>query len=179
MSSPPLKQENVWDYPRPPALEPVPLRLRVVWIAPDGAQTVIADTQSGYRVLETSHPPTYYLPPSDVKSELLTSSPQKSSFCEWKGKATYFDFHPPNDPNLTVPARVWSYPNPTKGTKFQPIANYLSVYASPSTDESKIGTWKCYVGDEEVKAQDGDFYGGWKTSNLLGKMKGGPGTWGW
>ncbi|KAK4051641.1 mRNA-decapping enzyme subunit 2 [Microbotryomycetes sp. JL201] len=177
MSSP-LKEEDVWQYPRPPALEPVSQRLRVIWIAPDGVETTIADTLSAYRVLETSHPPTYYLSPEDCKTEFFTAS-MKSSFCEWKGRASYFDFHPPNQPDATVPARVWSYPNPTKGTKFGPIANYLSFYADPGTDETKLGTWKCFVGDEQVRSQDGSFYGGWVTSNLKGRMKGGPGTWGW
>ncbi|KAK4056462.1 mRNA-decapping enzyme subunit 2 [Microbotryomycetes sp. JL221] len=180
-----LPEENVWDYPRPPALEPVPQRLQVIWVDPQGKETKIADTTSGYRVLETSHPPSYYFPPKDVRMDLFTQS-NKSSFCEWKGRATYFDFHPPSNINNNssskanvIPSRVWSYPEPTKGTKFSPIANYLSFYATPSTSQETVGTWKCFVQDEQVKPQDGDFYGSWITSNLHGKMKGGPGTWGW
>jgi len=109
----------------------------------------------------------YYLPLSALKVELQRSS--KSSFCEWKGNATYWNVPKPNAaPGTYEKNRVWSYENPTKD--FKPIKGYLSFYASP---------WDCYVDDEKVEAQPGDFYGGWMTSEIEGKVKGGPGTWGW
>ncbi|SCV68605.1 BQ2448_726 [Microbotryum intermedium] len=169
--------ENVWDYPRPPALEKTLLRLRIVWADEKGQEVVLADTTSGYRVLETSHPPTYYIPPNDVKTEWLTKSP-RSSFCEWKGQATYFNLQNPNSLQPLVKDRIWAYSNPTP--RFQNIKNYLSFYASSSSSSSNSeGRWRCFVDEEEVVPQDGDFYGGWKTSWIQGKMKGGPGTWGW
>ncbi|ORY76209.1 hypothetical protein BCR35DRAFT_292586 [Leucosporidium creatinivorum] len=179
-AAPPLPRENVWDYPRPPALEPVPQRLRVVWTSAKGEETILADSKASYRVLETSHPPTYYIPPSDVKTSLLQRS-SKSSFCEWKGRATYFDLSPPSTSALAtspkkVASRIWTYETPTD--RFIPIKNYLSFYASAATRAGE-GGWKCFVGEEQVEAQDGDFYGGWKTSNLEGRMKGGKGTMGW
>ncbi|KDE04991.1 hypothetical protein, variant [Microbotryum lychnidis-dioicae p1A1 Lamole] len=171
--------ENVWDYPRPPALEKTPLRLRIVW-TDEGQESVLADTTSGFRVLETSHPPTYYIPPKDVNTEWLTKSP-RSSFCEWKGQATYYNLQPPTSSQPLVKDRIWTYPNPTP--RFVNIKDYLSFYAASSSSNSRSekgkGQWKCFVGEEEVAPQEGDFYGGWKTSWVQGKMKGGPGTWGW
>ncbi|WWC71000.1 uncharacterized protein I206_104953 [Kwoniella pini CBS 10737] len=168
-------EEDVWKYPRPPALQRTPNRLRVIWTTNDGTETVIADTTEGFRVLETTHPPTYYLPPSSIKVPLEKTSRQ--TFCEWKGKASYHTFNPPSASN-PITNRIWSYPKPTGN--FTPIKDYLSFYASPGIDKTKAGgNWKCYVDDEEVGVQEGDFYGGWITSNIKGKMKGGPGTWGW
>ncbi|SCZ90637.1 BZ3500_MvSof-1268-A1-R1_Chr1-3g02117 [Microbotryum saponariae] len=203
--------ENVWDYPRPPALEKTPLRLRIVWTDEEGQESVLADTMSGYRVLETSHPPTYYIPPKDVNTEWLTKSP-RSSFCEvslyppswaeglvfynhhaelhfrllppdrkWKGQATYYNLQPTTSSRPLVKDRIWTYSNPTP--RFVIIKDYLSFYATSSSSNSRSeggkGQWKCFVGEEEVVPQEGDFYGGWKTSWIQGKMKGGPGTWGW
>lgn len=164
------KKESVWDYPRPPALEATSKRLRVVYVDPkDGSEIVLADTKNGYRVLETSHPPTYYLPPEDCALDKLKTN-SRHTFCEWKGSATYFDFSPPNG-EQSVNNRVWKYETPTP--RFAKIKDYLSFY---------VGPWKCFVDDEEVKAQPGDFYGGWMTSDIDGGkkgVKGGPGTWGW
>lgn len=152
--------ENVWDYPRPPRLEPVPEQIRIVF---NGVE--IARTSRAYRVLETSHPPTYYLPPEDVNPAYLREN-KRASFCEWKGQAGYVDVVV--DGNEAV-ASGWRYLNPTPA--FAPITGYLAFYASKMD--------ACYVGEEQVTAQPGDFYGGWMTSWVTGKVKGGPGTWGW
>ncbi|KAL3138411.1 hypothetical protein ABBQ32_006206 [Trebouxia sp. C0010 RCD-2024] len=149
-------QESVWDYPRPPRLEPVPERITV-----ELGGKVIADTTGAYRVLETSHPPTYYLPPKDVDMEQLKPS-SGSSYCEWKGSASYYDA--PGKPKI-----AWYYAKPS--SSFTQIANYLCFYPS------KVD--KATVGGETVKAQPGDFYGGWITSKLVGPFKGSPGTMGW
>jgi uncharacterized protein (DUF427 family) len=151
------QKENVWDYPRPPRLEPTKRHLTVKL-----GDTVIADTTSAYRVLETSHPPTYYLPPSDCKQEYFSTSNKPKTFCEWKGRATYHDVKAGDQ---VATARVWSYQQPTPG--FEAIKGFYSFYASPFT---------CTVDGETVQAQPGDFYGGWITSDLEGPFKGPPGT---
>ena len=153
-------QESVWDYPRPPRLEDTARRIRVIL---NGA--VIADSCQAKRVLETSHPPVYYLPPQDVQMAYFHLTP-KATFCEWKGRAIYY--------TITVGDRhvdngAWSYPEPTDS--FRDIAHYIAVY--PGKMEA------CYVDDEPVQAQPGDFYGGWITSRITGPFKGAPGTWGW
>jgi uncharacterized protein (DUF427 family) len=153
-------QESVWDYPRPPALERVPERLRVVF-----AGQTIADTQSGYRVLETSHPPVYYIPPADVRLDVFKAA-AGSSFCEFKGRAQYWSI---DLGGRRSERAAWSYPDPSP--KFRDINDYLAFYAS-RVDE-------CWVGDERVEAQEGDFYGGWITAKVVGPFKGGPGTFGW
>jgi len=154
-------QESVWDYPRPPRLEPVSEHLSV---KVNGE--VIASTNKGYRVLETSHPPVYYIPQEDVNMEYLELDPKFQSHCEFKGKARYWNL---KMDNRKVNGIAWSYPSPN--TRFQPIQDFLAFYPS-KVDE-------CYVGDERVEAQEGDFYGGWITSKIVGPFKGGPGTWGW
>ena len=157
-----LPKENVWDYPRPPAIEPVQARLRVVY-----NQIVLADTTSALRILETSHPPTYYIPPKDVKQDYLKRN-SKSSYCEWKGLASYYDFHPA-DNQPVVNSRIWSYGNPTGSDgKYSAVKDYYSFY---------VGPWECYVNEEKVEAQPGEFYGGWKTKNIEGKVNGGSGAW--
>ncbi|MEM6319237.1 MAG: DUF427 domain-containing protein [Bacteroidota bacterium] len=159
--SPKAGQESVWDYPRPPKLERTNKHLRILF---DGIE--IASTNQAYRVLETSHPPVYYLPQSDLKMEFLELVPNKSSFCEFKGSAAYWNLKTPNKQQLSV---AWSYPNPSR--RFLPIKDYLAFYAS------KIDA--AYVNDELVNAQEGDFYGGWITKDIVGPFKGGAGTWGW
>lgn len=154
-------QESVWDYPRPPRLEPVSAHLT---IKVEGK--VIASTNQGYRVLETSHPPVYYIPQEDVKMEYLVLDPKFQSHCEFKGKARYWNLRMGD---RSINGVAWSYPEPTPA--FQPIKDFLAFYPS-KVDE-------CYVGDEKVQAQEGDFYGGWITSKIVGPFKGGPGTWGW
>lgn len=153
-------QESVWDYPRPPRLEPVSKRLRVVF----GGETV-ADTTRGYRVLETSHPPVYYFPKDDVRTEFLQRE-TGCSVCEWKGEAGYW--------TLTVNGQksanaAWSYEHPKP--VFAPICGYLAFYPG-RVDE-------CYVDEERVQPQPGGFYGGWITSDVTGPFKGEPGSKGW
>ncbi|KAL8655003.1 MAG: hypothetical protein Q9210_001165 [Variospora velana] len=152
---------NVHNFPRPPLLEKTPRHLQIRW-----NNQLIADTKDAYWVLETTHPPTYYLPPNSLLLPLTRSSHQ--SYCEWKGAATYWNIANPGDGADVVKNRIWSYGKPTKG--FSPIKDYLSFYAGP---------WDCFVDGEKVEAQPGEFYGGWMTSDIEGPVKGGPGTWGW
>lgn len=114
--------ENVWKYPRPPRLERTQARLRVVWEAKDGHRTTIADTNQGYRVLETSHPPTYYFPPASVAQQFLRPSSARQTYCEWKGKAAYHDLVVPSgqgEGTIAAKGKIWTYPTPT--TAFQEI----------------------------------------------------------
>jgi uncharacterized protein (DUF427 family) len=153
-------QESVWDYPRPPRLEPCTRLIRVVFNG-----EVVAETQRAFRVLETSHPPVFYIPPEDVKSKLLHRS-SRSSFCEWKGRARYFTL---SVGDRQSPDAAWSYPDPTPA--FESILDHLAFYPS-RVDE-------CTVDGEVVRSQPGDFYGGWITSEIVGPFKGDPGTMGW
>lgn len=137
--------EDVWSYPRPPLLQRTPNLLQVIWTGADGAQTIIAETDKGYRVCETSHPPTYYLPPDALRVPIAKTG--KTSFCEWKGAATYWSVTPEG----VVANRVWSYEQPTRG--FTEIRGYLSFYASDG-GRGKAG-WKCFVDGEEVGVQEG------------------------
>ena len=159
-TEPSAGQESVWDYPRPPRLENVVARLRVIF----NGQT-IADTKSGYRVLETSHPPVYYIPPDDIAQDYLRTAPG-SSWCEFKGQAKYWSL---DAGGRRAENAAWSYPTPSAA--FVSIAGYLAFYAS-RVDE-------CWVDDERVRPQEGDFYGGWITSRIVGPFKGGAGTRGW
>lgn len=153
-------QESVWDYPRPPRMERTTKRLRVVFNG-----EVIADTTRAFRVLETSHPPTYYLSPEDVKTEFLARTNRQTA-CEFKGLATYWTL---SVGDKTVVNAVWSYESPYED--YADMRGYLSFYASKMD--------ACYVDDELVQSQEGDFYGGWITTDIVGPFKGGPGTWGW
>jgi uncharacterized protein (DUF427 family) len=153
-------QESVWDYPRPPRLEPTGKHLKVMF----GGE-IIAETNRGFRVLETSHPPVYYFPPEDVRTEFLIAA-ANSSFCEWKGRAGYYDLQIGGKP---VKNAAWFYPEPT--ADFAEIKNFIAFY--PSKMDA------CYVDGERVRAQAGDFYGGWITSEIVGPFKGGAGTWDW
>ncbi len=153
-------QESVWDYPRPPRLEPVSAPIKVIFNG-----VVIAETTHAMRVLETSHPPVYYIPPEDIRREYFSRT-EHASFCEWKGQAAYY--------TIAVDGReaanaAWFYPNPTPS--FFGIKDHLAFY--PSKMDA------CFVGDEQVTSQPGDFYGGWITKNIVGPFKGDPGTWGW
>jgi uncharacterized protein (DUF427 family) len=153
-------KESVWDYPRPPRVERSSRRVRVVV---DGV--VVADTTRAVRVLETSHPPAWYLPPEDIRMDLVTGS-GRTSWCEFKGQASYR--------TLTVGERVlrdvaWVYERPAPG--YEAIAGHLAFYPG-RVDEA-------WIDDERVTAQAGDFYGGWITSDVTGPFKGGPGTIGW
>lgn len=152
-------QESAWDYPRPPRLEPAEGRIQV-WF--DG--TLIADTTAAMRVLETYHPPTLYLPPDDVSTRALRPVPG-STYCEWKGAASYFD--------VEAGARraeraAWTYFDPSP--PFEDLSGYLSFYP---------GAVDCTIDGEVVLPQPGEFYGGWVTSKVTGPFKGSAGMDGW
>ena len=153
-------QESVWDYPRPPRVEDSEKHIQVVF-----AGVTIADTRRAKRVLETSHPPVYYIPPEDIKMEYLART-DRTSWCEWKGRASYY--------SITVNGRqatnaAWSYPKPEKA--YETIRNHVAFY--PQQMDA------CYVDGERVQPQPGGFYGGWITSDVVGPFKGGLGTAGW
>ena len=151
-------QESVWDYPRPPKLDADTRRVEVVW-----SDRRIAASSSSCRVLETASPPTFYIPPADIDWQLLVATSQ-SSFCEWKGKASYWALsdHPQHGPV------GWSYPQPTPA--FEPIRDYVAFYPS---------VLACFVAGERVRPQPGRFYGGWITDEIVGPFKGEPGTGHW
>ena len=157
----PQQQESVWDYPRPPRLEPVTERLRVTF-----AGRTLAETEAGFRVLETSHPPAYYFPPDSVERDFLVPAPGRSH-CEYKGQARYWSLQLPSGQRAERVA--WSYPKPTHA--FAAITDHFAFYASRVES--------CWVGEEKVRPQEGDFYGGWITARIAGPFKGGPGTFGW
>lgn len=152
-------EESVWDYPRPPALSPDRRTVEIRWI---GEQ--IAQSSSTIRLLETASPPGFYLPPEDVNDEYFTVS-ERTSFCEWKGSATYYDIEVNG---RKIPMAAWSYENPNP--PFRSIAGYISFYP---------GKVDCFVDDVKVKPQPGQFYGGWLTPEIVGPVKGEPGTGGW
>ncbi len=153
-------QESVWDYPRPPALEDTGRNIRIIFNG-----VTIARTNRAKRVLETSHPPVYYIPPQDIASNVLEAVPG-TSWCEWKGKARYFNVRVGNS---VAERAAWSYPSPSE--RFALLRDSIAFY--PSCMDA------CYVDSEQVRAQDGDFYGGWITSDIVGPFKGGPDTLGW
>lgn len=156
-------QESVWDYPRPPKV--VKDERHVVVKA--GGQ-LIADTHNAWRVLETASAPSFYLPPEDVNETLLKRA-SGASFCEWKGQARYWDIIlPENAGQPGISRAVWSYHQPSE--RFSPIDGYYSFY--PALVE-------CFVDGERVTPQPGGFYGGWITNEIVGPVKGEPGTGGW
>ena len=126
---------------------------------------MIAHSVRSKLVLETSHPPVYYLPQTDVEMSYLTPT-ERATFCEFKGSARYWSLRVGNEESLDA---AWSYPDPTRG--FEAIRDHFAFYPS------RVGA--CYLGEERVAAQAGDFYGGWITSDIVGPFKGGPGTSGW
>jgi uncharacterized protein (DUF427 family) len=153
-------QESVWDYPRPPKVEPTDELVRVEFAGKE-----IARTARALRVLETSHPPTYYIPKSDFDTSVLAPNPARS-ICEFKGQAVYYDIRVGE---CVAPASAWEYPKPRPG--FEALEDHLALY--PARMDA------CYVDDEAVTPQTGDFYGGWITSRVVGPFKGGVGTRGW
>lgn len=153
-------QQSVWDFPRPPRLEGVARRVRVVHRGVE-----IASSDRAKRIVETAGAPVYYVPPDDVNFEYLRPG-SGGSHCEWKGRARYHDVVVAGE---TVRQAAWSYPEPTP--PFREIRDWLAFYAS-KLDE-------CWVGDERAKPQPGGFYGGWVTSDLAGPIKGEPGSAGW
>lgn len=153
-------QESVWDYPRPPRVEAVSERVRVV----TGGETIV-DTTRALRVLETAGAPVYYLPREDVRMDRFERT-GRGSVCEWKGDAAYFSI---TVPGREVPNAAWSYEDPRPG--FEAITGHVAFYAW-AVDEA-------WVGDERATPQPGRFYGGWVTSRVVGPFKGEPGTEGW
>ncbi len=153
-------QESVWDYPRPPRVETTTKRIRIIYNG-----VTIADTTRALRVLETSHPPVYYIPPADIQMKYLISS-GRGSVCEWKGKSMYYTL---SVGDREEPDVAWTYNRPLNG--FEPIEGYIAFYAAPMD--------ACYVDEEKVTPQPGNFYGGWITADVVGPFKGEPGSWGW
>ena len=153
-------QESVWDYPRPAIAEPTARRIRIVHQG-----VVLADTRSAWRTLETSHPPTYYLPQADIAMAHLMPNPARS-ICEWKGQAAYWDVMIGDD---RIAQAGWSYPAPT--ALFAGIAGHIAFYAAPFDD--------VMVDGEQVTPQPGGFYGGWITAREAGPYKGIPGSRFW
>ncbi len=149
-------RESVWDYPRPPRIEPSGKRVRVVL-----GGTVIADTARAHRVLETSHPPVYYVPLDDVAPGSLEPSRGRTTFCEWKGVASYFDGI--GGDGRRVERAAWTYHDPSPG--FEAIRDAVAFYPG-LMDE-------CTLDGERIEAQEGGFYGGWITSEIVGPFKGG------
>lgn len=152
--------ERVADYPRPPRLERSDRLVRIVL----GGET-IAETRAALRVLETFHPPSWYLPSEAFRPGVLRPAPG-GSFCEWKGRARYWTLAAGN---VVAQAAGWSYPDPTPA--FADLQDHVAVYAGRME--------ACFVDDERVLPQPGGFYGGWITAELVGPFKGGPGTLGW
>jgi uncharacterized protein (DUF427 family) len=153
-------QESVWDYPRPPRMEESQRHIRVIYNG-----VTLASTRRARRIVETSHPPVYYLPAQDVQWRFFKPA-TRSTFCEWKGAASYY--------SIAVGAKTladaaWYYPHPAH--PYEALANYIAFY--PAKMDA------CYVDDERVQAQAGDFYGGWITSEIVGPFKGSAGTFEW
>lgn len=157
-------QESVWDFPRPPRVEDVPERVRVVAFG----QTV-AETTHAIRIVETAGAPCYYIPPADCRRELLVKT-DTWTLCEWKGIA--FEYNLTYD-GLVSKGAAWSYPEPLTDLDmgYERIAGYFAFYAARVT--------ACYIGDEKVRPQGGGYYGGWITSRLTGPIKGDKGSGNW
>ena len=153
--------ERVWDYPRPPAVTVCRRRIRV-----ELAGEALADSTRALRVLETSHPPTVYVPPDDVRGDLLAPSGAPSTWCEFKGAARYLDAVVAG---RRVHAVAWTYRDPTPG--YEALRDHVAFYPG------RVDV--AWMGDERVQAQSSDFYGGWITADLVGPFKGPPGTLGW
>ena len=153
-------QESVWSYPRPAVARPTDRPVRVHHRGLD-----IADSRRSVQTLETSHPPSYYIPPGDVLMRALRPS-RRRSFCEWKGEASYFDVVIGDAVLRDV---AWTYPDPSPD--FAALRDHIAFYAAPFD--------ACFVDGERVAPQPGGFYGGWITSHVAGPFKGGPGSMFW
>ena len=153
--------ERVWEYPRPPAVVPCARRVKV-----ELGGEVLADSIHALRVLETSHPPTIYIPPTDVRRDLLAESGARSTWCEFKGAARYLDavVH-----GRRLEAVAWRYPDPSPG--YGTLRDHIAFY--PGRVDA------AWLDSERVQAQESDFYGGWITSELVGPFKGPRGTLAW
>jgi len=153
-------RESVWDYPRPPALESCTRRVRI-----ELGGVTVADSIAALRVLETSHPPTIYVPPADVAAECLQPGAGRS-LCEWKGIATYFDVAAGGRHEASA---AWTYREPAE--RFAALRDHVAFY--PGRMDA------CWLDEERVSSQPGDFYGGWITNDLHGPFKGGRGSARW
>ena len=153
-------QESVWDYPRPPVIESTDQHIQVFF-----NDTCIVDTKRAFRVLETSSPPVYYLPPQDVQMTYLHPN-SAVTFCEWKGRASYFDVRVADKSAVRA---AWCYRDPNPD--YTLIKNFIAFYASKMD--------ACLLDGERVRPQAGDFYGGWITNNIVGPFKGQEGTLHW
>jgi uncharacterized protein (DUF427 family) len=153
--------ESVWDYPRPPRVEPCARRVRI-----EHGGEVVAESDRALRVLETASPPTIYLPREDVRMELLSEAGGKHTLCEWKGRASYLDLDA-GGKRSNAAAFFYADPRPA----FEALRDHVSFYAG------RVDT--AYLGDELVRPQGGSFYAGWVTDDIEGPFKGEPGTEGW
>jgi len=153
-------QESVWSYPRPAIAEAISAHIQI-----HHAGLLVADTRQAVRTLETSHPPTYYIPQADIRAGALRRA-AGSSLCEWRGQAIYWDVVLGD---ITLPTVGWSYPRPSP--TFAAIRDHIAFYAAPFD--------LCTVDGETVIPQPGGFYGGWITSAVAGPFKGGPGSRFW
>ena len=148
--------ERVRDYPRPPRLETCQDLVRV-----EALGEILVETQRSLRVLETFHPPTYYLPPEAMNQGLLVPAPGRPSFCEWKGVASYYDVVAGEQ---RINRAVWTYNHPSE--RFRELAGWFALYPGQMDG--------CWVNGERVIPQQGGFYGGWITSQVEGPFKGDP-----
>lgn len=153
-------QISVWSFPRPAIAEPSAAHVVI-----EHRGTIVADTSASVRTLETSHPPSYYIPPDAIAPNVLRRA-SGSSFCEWKGAALYWDVV---IGDLVLPRVGWSYPDPSPA--FAMLRDHVAFYAGPFE--------RCSVDGETVVPQAGGFYGGWITADLAGPFKGAPGSMGW
>ncbi|MFF4628191.1 DUF427 domain-containing protein [Streptomyces griseorubiginosus] len=156
--SAPRPAESVWDYPRPPALHHDDRLVRV-----ECAGQVVAETHTAIRVLETSHPPVFYIPAHDIRTEFVFPAHSGRTWCEWKGAARYWDVIVGDDLRARA---AWSYPHPEPD--YTALTDHLAFYPSRMD--------RCTVAGEDVTPQEGDFYGGWITPEIQGPFKGAPGT---
>lgn len=154
-------QESVWDYPRPPRVEPA-TRLVTIWFAGE----IVTRTDRALRVLETAGAPTYYIPAEDIRLDLLRPAAGRGTWCEWKGSAAYFDLVLGD---AVSEHAAWTYPRPSPS--YRQLADHYSFYPA-ATDG-------CYLDDEPVRPQPGGFYGGWVTDDIVGPIKGEAGTEHW
>ena len=154
-----LPRESVWDYPRPPSLRDEP---RLVTVAFAGAE--IARSDRAVKISETAGPPVVYVPPEDVSEGALQPA-GGLTLCEWKGNATYFDVIAGGE---RAARAAWTYPKPNP--RYESIRDWIAFYP---------GRVECYLGDERVEPQPGEFYGGWITAEITGPFKGVPGSGGW
>lgn len=160
IDTPGAGKESVWDYPRPPRLETVQHRVRVMH-----NDLILADTNQAFRVCETAGPPVYYIPAEFINFEPLVKSESDITLCEWKGLAIYWTF---NSNGQTIEDVAWSYPKPFPG--YEALQDALAFFP---------GKVDCFVNDEHVQPQPGKYYGGWITSNITGPFKGEPGSERW